>query len=840
MIENTFGINIIPQNDGGRVAALNRYQVMDTPPEDCFDNLAKLAREVFSVPIALISLVDADRVYFKSNMGMGSSRETNRGKSLCALSVLDEEVTVFEDAFKEPCLAANPNVAGDFGLRFYAGAPLVTSDGFLIGTLCVIDKVAREFSDLQRGMLEKMATAVMDLIELRHASLSDRFIYESENLAHARYSDSLQMLNAQMSATNEELERSRDSLKESNGNLEQILNMLPASVVVIRGYDLIVEMINNSNLDYWEKSKEDVLGKPFLEILPELADQPFASQLRQVMATGEIIDVKESPVIFDAGNGNIRETYVDYTYQPLSDLSGERTGVLVMSFEITDRVMARRELERYAHELAIMNEKLSISNEALFKSEQRFKLLIAEAPVAIGVLRGNDLLVESANNKLLEVWGKDSSVVGLSLSDALPEIANQPFLGILEEVYNTGVPFFASEIRAMLEHQGELKEIFFNLVYQPLKDSLGLVSDIVVVAVDVTEQVNSRHEVERSELITRLAVEGANVGTWNIDTRSGDIVASPRLKELFGFLGDPKISVNDLIGAIDTDFRTQAVAQMEDVIASGGSYDITYLVNGAMDGKKRWLRAFGKMNGEIGGGRSMFTGVVMDVTDQRQDEIRKNDFIGMVSHELKTPLTSLTGHLQLLQRKLENGQSLSANMFVTPLKQSNQMASLINGFLNISRLDSGKIHIDKTVFDLFVLIKEIYEENTLIFSRYFLSIEGCMELIISADRVKIGQVINNLISNAAKYSAVGSKIDISCTSVNGKALVSISDQGVGIRPEDTDRVFERFYRVEENINVSGFGIGLYLCSEIIARHGGKIWVESVLGKGSTFYFELPL
>src|SRR5690606_20725915 len=117
----------------------------------------------------------------------------------------------------------------------------------------------------------------------------------------------------QLKAINEKLQSSQEKLSQANSNLEQILSMLPASVVVIRGYDLIVEMINDSNLKYWKKTKEQVVGKPFLEILPDLADQPFASQLRRVMETGEVIDVKESPVLFTAEDGSTRERSEEHT-----------------------------------------------------------------------------------------------------------------------------------------------------------------------------------------------------------------------------------------------------------------------------------------------------------------------------------------------------------------------------------------------------------------------------------------------------------------------------------------------------------------------------------------------
>ncbi|MEJ7559937.1 MAG: PAS domain-containing protein [Pedobacter sp.] len=273
--------------------------------------------------------------------------------------------------------------------------------------------------------------------------------------------EELETSNEGLNVINEELQRSQEDLSQANNKLEQVLNMLPASVVIIRGYDLVVEMINNSNLAYWERTKDQVLGKPFLQILPDLTDQPFASQLRRVIETGETIDVRESPVLFTSPDGSTRETYVDYTYQPLSDLEGKRTGVLVMSFEITDRVLSRKLLEKYAEDLISANAQLLLSNDELAISEARFKYLIQEAPVAIGILHQRDLIIESANAKILEVWGKTSEIVGKSLSAALPELQGQPFLGILDQVYTTGQAFYANEIRSLLEHDGELKEIFF-------------------------------------------------------------------------------------------------------------------------------------------------------------------------------------------------------------------------------------------------------------------------------------------------------------------------------------------------------------------------------------------
>jgi two-component system CheB/CheR fusion protein len=169
------------------------------------------------------------------------------------------------------------------------------------------------------------------------------------------------------------------------------------------------------------------------------------------------------------------------------------------------------------------------------------------------------------------------------------------------------------------------------------------------------------------------------------------------------------------------------------------------------------------------------------------------------------------------------------------------MTTLINGFLNLSRFESGKLLLDKAEFDLNELINEIICEFRLIMTGREITFSTVSSLIINADREKIGSVITNLISNAAKYSASRKPIYVEVQQILNEIQVSVQDQGVGIRAEDQSRVFERYYRAssQHNNNVSGFGIGLYLSAEIINLHQGKIWLESEIGQGSTFYISLP-
>ena len=235
--------------------------------------------------------------------------------------------------------------------------------------------------------------------------------------------------------------------------------------------------------------------------------------------------------------------------------------------------------------------------------------------------------------------------------------------------------------------------------------------------------------------------------------------------------------------------------------------------------------------------------IARDITEKKLEEQRKNDFIGMVSHELKTPLTSLNGIIQVANNKLKHSEdTFLAGAMHKANAQVKRMTAMINGFLNISRLEVGKMPIEKEPFDLNQLLHEILDETSLVVSSHKIIFRGSGPVVINADREKISSVISNLVSNAIKYSPRKKMVELGYQVKGNTVTVSIKDEGMGIKPQDLERVFDRYYRVETNDtrHISGFGIGLYLSAEIIERHGGKIWAESEIEKGSTFYFELPL
>ena len=157
---------LTPEGEARRLAAVQRYEILDTPPDGSFDRITAIAARLFCVPISIISLVDHDRIWFKSHHGLNVP-QIDRGPGLCASAILQDAPWILNDAKNDPRSLANPLVAGEFGLQFYVGVPLHTNDGFNLGTLCVIDRAARSVSEEQIAHLTDLASAVMDQMELR-------------------------------------------------------------------------------------------------------------------------------------------------------------------------------------------------------------------------------------------------------------------------------------------------------------------------------------------------------------------------------------------------------------------------------------------------------------------------------------------------------------------------------------------------------------------------------------------------------------------------------------------------------------------------------------------------
>lgn len=491
---------------------------------------------------------------------------------------------------------------------------------------------------------------------------------------------------------------------------------------------------------------------------------------------------------------------------------------------------ANEELASTNEELVSTNEELTQSQEEILKRERLFKSIATNIPKSLVVVIGKD-------HRFLAVEGDLMAKMGLNSADYIGKHPSDvaPF-----ERYEANKPLYNKVLSGKqfaIDRKGPAGEDY-HIEFVPLRNDENEVYAALIISLDITD---IRKAEERSAKLAAIVTSSDDaivsktldgiVTSWNAAAERmfgftekemmGQSILKIIPEERHG--EEPRILERLRNGHRIDHFETERMAK------GGRILDVSLTISPMRDSE-----------GHIIG----ISKIARDISEKKRAEQKKNDFIAMVSHELKTPLTSLTAIVQLLQIKLKNDHD---NPISGPLKNANRqvkkMANMINGFLNISRLDSGKMRIEKSDFSLNDLIEEAIDETKLVSgSGHSFQFEESEPVNVHADRDKVASVVLNLLSNAVKYSPKSTMISINCKLVNGKARVTVTDEGMGISHEDQKKLFDRYYRVEndETRHISGFGIGLYLSAEIVRQHGGEIWVESEPGKGSAFYFELPV
>lgn len=230
-----------------------------------------------------------------------------------------------------------------------------------------------------------------------------------------------------------------------------------------------------------------------------------------------------------------------------------------------------------------------------------------------------------------------------------------------------------------------------------------------------------------------------------------------------------------------------------------------------------------------------------EIEFRKKAENKKDEFISIASHELKTPLTSVKGYIQLLQRSVDKGDLPTVKKHLQKAQvQLDKLNELIADLLDISKIESGKLKFNKKTFNINTLLDSVIEIMTQSNPEYSIIKEGFCEREVFADEMRIEQVVINFLTNAIKYAPGTSEVKINIKAHGENLYIGVRDYGIGIAPDQQKSVFDKFFRVEETaIHFQGLGIGLYISAEIIQRHGGEIGVKSTLGEGSEFYFIIP-
>lgn len=395
----------------------------------------------------------------------------------------------------------------------------------------------------------------------------------------------------------------------------------------------------------------------------------------------------------------------------------------------------------------------------------------------------------------------------------------------------------------MLVRHLHTKEIFpvFNNCFRIDDPVSGKQIGIGAVMRDMRPEVAAKQALADSEQLLRNITTAAPTALWMSDEK-GDIIYNNQT-----WLDWTGRSYEENLGkkwmeAIHVDDRKKASEKFIDALGNRGFYETEFRLKHS-DGTIHWCIANGRPQYRNDGSFSGYIGACIDITEQKYLQQQKDDFIGIASHELKTPVTSIKGYNQVLEKMLrQKGQVQEADMMKRMDVQINRLTSLIGDLLDVTKINSGRLQFNDVVFDFGSMVKELIEDLQRITITHKL-IENYQETgMVYGDKERIGQVITNLITNAIKYSPQSKNIIIHTAIKNHEVTLCVEDFGIGISQDKLEKVFEQFYRVsgDKQHTFPGMGLGLYISSEIIKRENGRIWVTSSEGKGSTFCFALPL
>ncbi|WP_165499683.1 PAS domain-containing sensor histidine kinase [Pedobacter frigidisoli] len=713
------------------------------------------------------------------------------------------------------------------------------------------EDLSRKLADTHEQLAasnEELQASIEELLTSNHALSKSRHDLES--------------LNIQLE---ERILRRTNDLEFNRHLLQSIIQTTPVAMTLLVGGSLIIEHPNPPMLNIWQRTWGETVGKSIIDVFPELKGQQFPKLLANVFETGQKIAMPEVVVDISSKEGNIKQIYVNFSYDPIFDGKGKVVYILATVMDITESVESRKKLEESKvalqftieelaasnEELAATNEELATTNEELQESQDSLflkneELADAEENLGLALESGNlgtysvDLVSRKfeISNRAREFYGL-AETGDIFWGDVVATVVPS-YLPIIEKARNKalikGLPYDV-QYPIIQKSNGELRWI--RVVGKSTENSKTKAAKFIGVIIDITKEIDDRQKIEDSEKRFRTMAEGTDVliavgDETNMFTYFNDAWFKLTGRSMENLL---QLGWVDLIHPDDKErYNSIQLNAFDQKIPFTSEFRILN-----KEGEYRWLLAKSPPRFNTNG---LFVGYIstcVDITELKKDEQRKNDFIGMVSHELKTPLTAINGFVQVLQSRARKTQDeYYGNALGKTHNQIKKMTTMINGFLNVSRLESGKLSIQKIDFSLNDLLREMVEESDLIQYSHSIDLSIKEPIIINADRDKIGSVISNLLSNAVKYSNAGTVIDINCYTDEQNAIVSVKDQGIGISAEDSAKLFQRYYRVGSNHTISGFGIGLYLSAEIIERHDGRIWVESKENVGSTFYFSLPL
>ncbi len=513
--------------------------------------------------------------------------------------------------------------------------------------------------------------------------------------------------------------------------------------------------------------------------------------------------------------------------------------------DITERHAAVRQREEFFREI---------------DERRRFAQAVVETvPAGIAVFSADDAFrVRLYNREYLHLFGepwRSRGLIGLGSRDFVPDFEESGLLDLYRQVRDTGETINLREYPNGGFSRGEA---YFDFVLVPLRETGDHVTGLLLHVQEVTERVQARLRIEElgweaaqraSELETVIASIADGVIVTNA---AGEItLENAAMRHMMGrteAAGTFALAAPGADAGVDRVGTRIAILARDMPLARAERGETTtdqvITMHDPDSGTERFLLCSSAPVRSPDGTVAGAVGVFRDITEMKQVEQMKDDFISIAAHELRTPLTAIKGYAELLDRRLSHleGRERDRQPLGVIRKQADRLAKLVNEMLDVSRIEGGRLQLNREAMNLSALAGETVNNLRVTSDLHTLTLDPAPDVAVFADPSRIEQVLINLVSNAITYSPEGGEVAVRVAAEGENAVVSVRDSGIGIPPDALQQIFSRFYRAEEAsvMRTGGMGLGLYICREIVERHGGTITAESVVGAGSTFTFTLPL
>jgi two-component system, OmpR family, sensor histidine kinase VicK len=787
---------LLVKDEALRIEALNQYEVLNSAPDPVLDDLTQLAAQICDTSVAAVSFIGSDRIWIRSRFGM-ESLELSLGSLPCETTILGDTVYEISDARNNPDYAPDGILLEGHSYRFYAGAPLTTPGGISIGALLVLDGPARTLTGAQSSALSILSRQVINRLELNGR------IHQMDRAARSR-------------------QRVESALTVERNFVSAVLDTVGALVAVFDPAGRIVR---------FNRACETTSGYDFATLVGRYAwDKLIPRQdIPEAIDTFERLRSGHFPAAFENQwlnrDGSLRR--IAWSATALTDSQGQVAFIIATGIDVTTQRAAEATLR---------------------ESEARYRQLVEGSlgMVCTHDLRGTLLTI---NTHGAETIGHTvEEMAGHNLADFIAPEKQGALPAYLKKIGETGE---AQGLLHLSHADGEVRVVAYRnkLIVVP-----GRAPYVLGFGVDISEQVRAEGRLRTLTRQSDSILASVGDGIYGIDLEGKVTFVNAAAMQMLGYKQDEMLDrvMHELIhhtradgtayDSIDSPIR-KSLANLATVRVSneifwrkdGTSFPVEYVARPQIDSQSPDSDGLKPLGVVVA-----FT----DTTERRALDRMKDEFISTVSHELRTPLTSLRGALGLLAGgALANRPEKTQQMLEIAISNSDRLVRLVNDILDLERISSGKTELHSTMCSAEDLLRRAAGVQQARAPRpnirIFFAANG---VNVWADPDRILQTLNNLVSNAIKFSPAGSEIHLTANYLDdGEALIEVCDQGRGIPADKLEHIFDRFQQgdASDSRAMGGTGLGLAICRSIVNQHGGRIWATSVEGEGTTIHFTLP-